>query len=160
MDAWKKIENDFNSRFSNRPRKATSLKLLYENLKRKTRQTVAETNHLKTLAKKDKKIRSLNTSELDEGGLTPQELAALSEDDFYAKLASSIAPEIYGHVDVKKALLLLLVGGVDKRPDDNGGMKIRGNINVCLMGDPGVAKSQLLGYICRLAPRKALLVSV
>lgn len=61
-----------------------------------------------------------------------------------------MAPEIYGHLDVKKALLLLLVGGVDKRPD---GMKIRGNINICLMGDPGVAKSQLLGYISRLAVR-------
>ena len=72
------------------------------------------------------------------------------EDDFYEKLASSIAPEIYGHEDVKKALLLLLVGGVDKTPQ---GMKIRGNINICLMGDPGVAKSQLLGYIDRLAPR-------
>ena len=43
-----------------------------------------------------------------------------------------------------------MVGGVDKRPD---GMKIRGNINICLMGDPGVAKSQLLGYINRLASR-------
>ena len=73
-----------------------------------------------------------------------------TEDDFYEKLASSIAPEIYGHEDVKKALLLLLVGGVDKTPQ---GMKIRGNINICLMGDPGVAKSQLLGYIDRLAPR-------
>lgn len=51
---------------------------------------------------------------------------------------------------MKKALLLLLIGGVDKRPD---GMKIRGNINICLMGDPGVAKSQLLGYINRLATR-------
>ena len=39
---------------------------------------------------------------------------ALAEDDFYNKLAQSIAPEIYGHEDVKKALLLLLVGGVDK----------------------------------------------
>ena len=47
-----------------------------------------------------------------------------AEDDFYDKLASSIAPEIYGHEDVKKALLLLLVGGVDKSPK---GMKIRGN---------------------------------
>ena len=45
------------------------------------------------------------------------------EDDFYEKLASSIAPEIFGHEDVKKALLLLLVGGVDKSPK---GMKIRG----------------------------------
>lgn len=82
--------------------------------------------------------------------LTPEELNELAQDDFYGRLASSLAPEIYGHIDVKKALLLLLVGGVDKRPD---GMKIRGNINICLMGDPGVAKSQLLGYISRLALR-------
>ncbi|KAL5290037.1 MCM7 family protein [Megaselia abdita] len=82
--------------------------------------------------------------------LTPEELSELSQDDFYDRLATSLAPEIYGHMDVKKALLLLLVGGVDKRPD---GMKIRGNINICLMGDPGVAKSQLLGYISRLALR-------
>lgn len=69
----------------------------------------------------------------------------------YAKLASSIAPEIFGHEDVKKALLLLLVGGVTKAMGD--GMKIRGDINVCLMGDPGVAKSQLLKYISKVAPR-------
>lgn len=40
-----------------------------------------------------------------------------AEDDFYEKLASSIAPEIYGMEDVKKALLLLLVGGVDQAPN-------------------------------------------
>lgn len=45
------------------------------------------------------------------------------EDDFYGKLARSIAPEIYGLEDVKKALLLLLVGGTDKHKDD---IKIRG----------------------------------
>jgi DNA replication licensing factor MCM7 len=99
------------------------------------------------------RIVSLNKTAEDEDSskaLTPEELATLTEDDFYTKLALSLAPEIYGHLDVKKALLLLLVGGVDRRPD---GMKIRGNINICLMGDPGVAKSQLLGYIDRLAPR-------
>ncbi|KAI9446175.1 MCM2/3/5 family-domain-containing protein [Lactarius indigo] len=69
----------------------------------------------------------------------------------YQKLAFSIAPEIYGHVDVKKALLLLLVGGVTKTMGD--GMKIRGDLNICLMGDPGVAKSQLLKYISKVAPR-------
>ncbi|KAI0672840.1 MCM-domain-containing protein [Trametes maxima] len=69
----------------------------------------------------------------------------------YMKLAQSIAPEIYGHLDVKKALLLLLVGGVTKSMGD--GMKIRGDINICLMGDPGVAKSQLLKYISKVAPR-------
>lgn len=48
-----------------------------------------------------------------------------AEEDFYEKLAASIAPEIYGHEDVKKALLLLLVGGVDQSPR---GMKIRGKV--------------------------------
>ncbi|CAG9863144.1 unnamed protein product [Phyllotreta striolata] len=97
------------------------------------------------------KLICLNKMDSDASDhLTPEELATLTEDDFYTKLAMSLAPEIYGHIDVKKALLLLLVGGVDKKPD---GMKIRGNINICLMGDPGVAKSQMLGYINRLALR-------
>ncbi|KAK4157846.1 MCM2/3/5 family-domain-containing protein [Chaetomidium leptoderma] len=69
----------------------------------------------------------------------------------YEYLAKSIAPEIFGHLDVKKALLLLLVGGVTKEVGD--GMRIRGDINMCLMGDPGVAKSQLLKYISKVAPR-------
>ncbi|OAA49848.1 DNA replication licensing factor mcm7 [Beauveria brongniartii RCEF 3172] len=69
----------------------------------------------------------------------------------YELLAKSIAPEIYGHLDVKKALLLLLIGGVGKEMGD--GMKIRGDLNICMMGDPGVAKSQLLKYISKVAPR-------
>jgi DNA replication licensing factor MCM7 len=69
----------------------------------------------------------------------------------YDMLARSIAPEIFGHLDVKKALLLQLIGGVTKEMGD--GMRIRGDINICLMGDPGVAKSQLLKYICKVAPR-------
>ncbi|TID30703.1 hypothetical protein CANINC_000619 [Pichia inconspicua] len=69
----------------------------------------------------------------------------------YDILASSIAPEIFGHLDIKKALLLLLVGGVTKELDD--GMRIRGDLNILLMGDPGVAKSQLLKSISKIAPR-------
>lgn len=75
----------------------------------------------------------------------------IAEGDVYERLAKSIAPEIYGNLDVKKALLLLLVGGVEKRVGD--GMQIRGDINVCLMGDPGVAKSQLLKAIIKISPR-------
>lgn len=86
---------------------------------------------------------------------TPETMAMIAElqhtGSVYEKLSKSIAPEIYGHDDVKKALLLLLVGGVSKEIGD--GMKIRGDINVCLMGDPGVAKSQLLKYITKVAPR-------
>ena len=66
------------------------------------------------------------------------------------KFSKSIAPEIYGHEDLKKALLCLLAGGVDR---DAQGMKIRGNINICMFGDPGVAKSQLLGFINRVSSR-------
>jgi DNA replication licensing factor MCM7 len=87
--------------------------------------------------------------------MTPEIDAAIADlrngHDVYNKLASSIAPEIFGHEDVKKALLLLLVGGVSKKMGD--GMSIRGDINICLMGDPGVAKSQLLKYIAKVAPR-------
>jgi DNA replication licensing factor MCM7 len=71
--------------------------------------------------------------------------------DIYSALSRSIAPEIFGMEDVKKALLLLMVGGVTKQMTD--GMKIRGNVNALLMGDPGVAKSQLLKYIAHLVPR-------
>jgi DNA replication licensing factor MCM7 len=96
------------------------------------------------------RMNKTEDDEVDAGALTDDELKQVAEDDFYEKLATSIAPEIFGHDDVKKALLLLLVGGVDRSPK---GMKIRGCINICLMGDPGVAKSQLLGFIDRLAPR-------
>lgn len=75
----------------------------------------------------------------------------IEEGDVYNKLARSIAPEIYGHLDIKKILLLVLCGGVTKEIGD--GLKIRGDINVCLMGDPGVAKSQLLKAIGKIAPR-------
>ncbi|CAK0784982.1 hypothetical protein CVIRNUC_008187 [Coccomyxa viridis] len=71
--------------------------------------------------------------------------------DVYDRLASSLAPEIFGHEDVKKALLLCMVGGVTRQLPD--GMKIRGDIHLCLMGDPGVAKSQLIKHIAHISPR-------
>lgn len=98
------------------------------------------------------KLNKTEDDELNIEPMSPQEADQLirGEGNFLNKLSSSIAPEIYGHEELKKALLLLLVGGVDKSPH---GMKIRGNINICLMGDPGVAKSQLLSFIDRLASR-------
>lgn len=78
-------------------------------------------------------------------------LAASLEENILSKLTNSICPEIYGMEHVKRALLLLMVGGSTlKMPD---GLRIRGDINVALIGDPGVAKSQLLKHIVHLVPR-------
>lgn len=87
----------------------------------------------------------------DEGELQQEVLKAHRDPNIYERLAKSIAPEIYGHEDAKKALLLLLVGGTPISRQD--GMKIRGDLHVLLMGDPGVAKSQLLRQVCQIAPR-------
>lgn len=69
----------------------------------------------------------------------------------YEKLANSLAPEIFGMLDVKKALLLQLVSGSLQQLDD--GLKLRGDVNICMVGDPGVAKSQLLKAVSRMSPR-------
>merc|ERR1719311_893993 len=76
---------------------------------------------------------------------------AVKKGSLYESAAKSIAPEIFGHVDVKKALLLVLIGSFTKMMKD--GMKIRGDIHTLLMGDPGVAKSQLLKQAINIAPR-------
>lgn len=75
----------------------------------------------------------------------------LQDGNVYSRLASSIAPEIWGHDDIKKVLLLQMVGGTCLSLND--GIRIRGDVHVCLMGDPGVAKSQLLKHIGHISPR-------
>ena len=70
--------------------------------------------------------------------------------EIYEKLTKSIAPSIYGHPDIKKAVACLLFGGVMKKLSD--GMKLRGDLNILLLGDPSVAKSQFLKFVDRVAP--------
>ena len=77
--------------------------------------------------------------------------SSMTDDELFKKLARSIAPKIYGMEVVKKSLLLLMVGGVTQTTHDN--LRIRGEINVALIGDPGIAKSQLLKHISSVAPR-------
>lgn len=67
------------------------------------------------------------------------------------KLINSIAPDIFGLDRVKEVLLLQMVGGSTITMED--GIKIRGNINVGLIGDPGIAKSQLLKFVAHVTPR-------
>ncbi|OMJ15916.1 DNA replication licensing factor mcm7 [Smittium culicis] len=74
-----------------------------------------------------------------------------ASNDSLGVLASKVAPEIYGHDDVKRALILQLVGAPSHVTSD--GMGIRGDVHICLMGDPGVAKSQLLKYVSKISPR-------
>ena len=87
--------------------------------------------------------------------LTQQEIdelkAMVNADNIYQRLVSSIAPTVYGHEIVKKGILLQLMGGVHKQTPE--GMKLRGDINVCIVGDPSTSKSQFLKYVCGFLPR-------
>ena len=74
-----------------------------------------------------------------------------SQPDIYTKAARSIAPNVYGHDDVKKAVLLMLVGGVSKVTPE--GIRLRGDINVAIVGDPSTAKSQMLKFVAGFLPR-------
>ncbi|KAH9937414.1 MCM2/3/5 family-domain-containing protein [Fomitopsis serialis] len=71
-------------------------------------------------------------------------------DGFYERFAKSVAPSIFGSLDIKKAITCLLFGGSKKVLPD--GMRLRGDINVLLLGDPGTAKSQLLKFVEKVAP--------
>ncbi|ORZ17062.1 DNA replication licensing factor mcm6 [Absidia repens] len=88
--------------------------------------------------------------------LTPKELDDLkiminTEDAIYSKLVGSIAPNVFGHETVKKGILLQMMGGVHKQTPE--GMNLRGDINVCVVGDPSTSKSQFLKYVCEIMPR-------
>lgn len=73
-----------------------------------------------------------------------------SSPGLYEKLYNSLFPTIYGHSNIKASILLMLAGGVSKTKN---GMKIRGDINLLLVGDPGTAKSQFLKHTAAIQPR-------
>ncbi|KAL0578016.1 minichromosome maintenance protein 5 [Marasmius crinis-equi] len=85
---------------------------------------------------------------------TPEEEEEFNEmarsEGFYERFARSVGPSIYGNLDIKKAVACLLFGGSKKVLPD--GMRLRGDINVLLLGDPGTAKSQLLKFVEKVAP--------
>ena len=81
----------------------------------------------------------------------------LSKDPkIYEKFTASIAPSIMGHEDIKGALMLQLMGGVRKETSD--GQKIRGDVHILLVGDPGAAKSSMIKFIETAAPRARYVV--
>ncbi|OHT09830.1 DNA replication licensing factor mcm6 [Tritrichomonas foetus] len=78
-------------------------------------------------------------------------MAIRNSQGLYDKLSHSIAPNVYGHDEVKRGILLMLLGGVPKITKDN--IKLRGDINICIVGDPSTAKSQFLKYVSSVIPR-------
>ncbi|KAF4982225.1 hypothetical protein FZEAL_2109 [Fusarium zealandicum] len=90
-------------------------------------------------------LASMNPSEIEDLR------AMVHGDHIYSRLVQSIAPMVYGHEVVKKGLLLQLMSGVHKSTAE--GMQLRGDINICVVGDPSTSKSQFLKYVCSFAPR-------
>lgn len=93
--------------------------------------------------------------EYEEIVITPEDELKIREfaasPDAFDRIIASISPTIFGYGQEKEALALQLFGGVSKTMDD--GTRIRGDIHIAMIGDPGTAKSQILRYMAMLAPR-------
>jgi DNA replication licensing factor MCM6 len=99
-----------------------------------------------------------------DGGADPQDYRnSMSENDtreiidmrntphLYTRMYESMCPSVFGHSDVKRGILLMLFGGVHKKTPE--GISLRGDLNVCIVGDPSCAKSQFLKYVHGFLPR-------
>ena len=101
-------------------------------------------NHIEKLVQE---FEELELSEEDEA-----KILELSKDPhIHDKIINSTAPSIRGYRDVKEAIALQLFGGAVKELED--GTRLRGDIHILIVGDPGIGKSQILKYVSKLAPR-------
>jgi len=102
-----------------------------------------DTNYLDVESKEPDKI--LITTEEE------KQIRKLAKDpEIHDKVIRSLAPSVYGYEHIKEAIMYLLFGGAAKHFPD---ITIRGDLNVLIVGDPGTAKSQLLQYVSKIAPR-------
>ena len=101
-------------------------------------------NHIEPL---EQEFEELDISEEDE-----EKILELSKDPhIHDKIINSTAPSIRGYRDVKEAIALQLFGGSEKEFEDK--TRLRGDIHILIVGDPGIGKSQMLKYVSKLAPR-------
>lgn len=101
-------------------------------------------NHIEHL---EQEFEELQISEEDE-----EKILKLAKDpNIYEKIIKSTAPSIKGYRDVKEAIALQLFGGAAKELEDE--TRLRGDIHILIVGDPGIGKSQMLKYVSKLAPR-------
>ena len=102
-----------------------------------------DTNFIDVESKESEKLVATQEEE--------EQIIELSKDpEIHSKILHSLAPSIYGYEHIKEAIMYLLFGGTSKHFPD---IKIRGDLNVLMVGDPGTAKSQLLQYVAKIAPR-------
>jgi len=110
-----------------------------------------DTTNTETMASN---ISPRGDAELEFSPARIREIQELSKHpDVYERLAKSVAPSIWELEDIKKGILCQLFGATNKTFKGSSANKVRGDINILLVGDPGVAKSQLLTYVHRVAPR-------
>jgi len=111
---------------------------------------------------KDDEHRLREVDQDDETGsmlaqFTPERVAELQElshsPGVYERMANAIAPSIYENLDIKKGVLMMLLGGARKDFSNTGRGRFRTDINILLCGDPGTSKSQMLQYVYNLVPR-------
>lgn len=101
-------------------------------------------NHIEQL---EQEFEELKISEEDEETI----LRMAKDPHIYEKIIKSTAPSIKGYRDVKEAIALQLFGGASKELEDK--TRLRGDIHILIVGDPGIGKSQMLKYVSKLAPR-------
>ncbi|MDA7960804.1 MAG: minichromosome maintenance protein MCM [Nitrosopumilus sp.] len=98
---------------------------------------------------------SKTSRKIEREEISPEEEQAIialgQSPDIYQRLIDSFAPHIRGHPLVKESILLLMIGAMQKQLSN--GTRVRGDINVFLVGDPGTAKSEMLKFCARIAPR-------
>ncbi|KRH93903.1 DNA replication licensing factor, MCM5 component [Pseudoloma neurophilia] len=95
------------------------------------------------------RIIGIEKEEKQQKTFTDEEIEQFKKLNFLESIPQIIAPNISGHEDVKKAIACSIFGGTKRIKN---GVSLRGDVNILLLGDPGIAKSQLLKFATKISP--------